>query len=90
MRENVFSKSVRNSHRVSKCPRHFVTSKIVHAPRACVLVGAWTLGGSVRCIDSYLSLASSRSESSLSPELLESSCNHSSISSQNIARFCGC
>ena len=82
MCENVFSKSVRNSHRVSKCPRHFVTrftSKIVHAPRTRVRTGGGVDSGrgagrlvvrSVRCIDSYLSLASSRSESSLSPELL--------------------
>ena len=40
MRENVFSKSVRNSH------WHFVT-RFTYAPHACVLVGAWTLGGAL-------------------------------------------
>ena len=41
MRENVFSKSVRNSHRV---PEAFCYALHVHAR---VLVGAWTLGGAL-------------------------------------------
>ena len=43
MRENVFYKSVRNSH-VPEAFCYALHVKIVHAPRACVLVGAWTLG----------------------------------------------
>ena len=63
--------------------------KEVAAPRACAVVGGVYSGRgcgcfvpTVRCIDS---LASSMSESSSSPDLLEF--KHSSISSQNIVQL---